>query len=176
GLRFWLTAVLAVAQLCWVPAEVVAQSSGQTPQIPPPVRRTPDAPPWPTDFEMGLEGARIFADYFGVVETDSLLQRVNRIGYQVASQTGHPDYLFTFQILDTPDANAMALPGGFIFITRGILEQGLSDHALAHLFGHELGHVTERHFARSNRVETLLSLVQTAAMVAALVAVPSSPS
>lgn len=175
-MRFWLTAVLAVAQLCWVPAEVVAQSSGQTPQIPPPVRRTPDAPPWPTDFEMGLEGARIFADYFGVVETDSLLQRVNRIGYQVASQTGHPDYLFTFQILDTPDANAMALPGGFIFITRGILEQGLSDHALAHLFGHELGHVTERHFARSNRVETLLSLVQTAAMVAALVAVPSSPS
>ena len=176
GLRFWLTALLAGAQLCWASTDAMAQSSGQAPQVPPPVRRTPDAPAWPTDFEVGLEGARIFADYFGVVETDSLLQRVNRIGYQVASQTGQPDYLFTFQILDTPDANAMALPGGFIFITRGILEQGLSDHALAHLFGHELGHVTERHFARSNRVETLLSLIQTAAMVAALVAVPSSPS
>ena len=177
GLRLLVAVLLALAQTGWVPVGALAQSSSrQVPSTPPPVRRTPDAPPWPTDFEVGLEGARIFTQYFGVVESDSLLRRVNDIGYQVASQTGHTDYLFTFQILDTPDANAMALPGGFLFITRGMLEQGLSDHALAHLFGHELGHVTERHFARSNRVETLLSLIQTAAVVAALVAVPSSSS
>lgn len=141
---------------------------------PPPIRRTRGAPEWPRDFETGLRAARAFATHFGVVETDSLLRRVNDIGYQVASVTGRGDVLFTFHILDVPDPNAFALPGGFVFVTRGILELGLTDEDLAHLLGHECAHVTERHFARADRVGGVLSLLETAAMVAAVFVAPGS--
>lgn len=153
-----------------------AARSQMRPEGPPPVERTPDAPPWPKDFEIGLEAARAFAYYFGLVRTDSLVSRVTEIGYQVASQAGHPEYLFTFNILDMDDPNALALPGGFIFITKGMLDQGLSDQALAHVIGHEIAHVTSRHFARSEKVESLLSLLQTAVTVAAVIATPESNS
>lgn len=152
------------------------QAQNAEPEGPPPIERVPGAPPWPEDFEIGLEAARAFAYYFGIVETDSLLQRVTEIGYRVASQSGSPGYLYTFNILDMDDPNALALPGGFIFLTRGMLAQGLSDAALAHVLGHELAHVTERHFARSEKIQTLLSLLQTAVTVAAVIVTPDSDS
>jgi len=147
---------------------------GQADPGPPPVERVRNAPPWPKDFEVGLEAARAFAYYFGIVESDSVLTHISDIGYQVASQAGHPEYLFTFNVLDVDDPNAMALPGGFIFITQGMLDLDLSDDALAHLIGHEIAHVTEEHFSRAGRVNGLLTLLQTAALVAALVIGPDS--
>ncbi|MBK8231563.1 MAG: M48 family metalloprotease [Candidatus Eisenbacteria bacterium] len=140
------------------------------------IRRTPDAPDWPDDFETGLRAAMMFSAEFGLVETDSVVQRVNDLGYAVASQAGHPEILFTFHVLDVPQPNAFALPGGFLFLTRGILDLGLSDNALAHLMGHELAHVTEGHFARSDRIGTVLSLLQTAAVVATIFTVPQGNS
>ncbi len=178
--EIWRTAFSIALSLFLLAAGVLpemaqAQSSRRT-EGPPPVERKPGAPPWPRDFEIGLEAARAFAFYFGLVDDEEMLQRVTNIAYQVAAQTGHPDYLYTFNILDIDDPNALALPGGFIFITRGMMEQNLSDDALAHLLGHELAHVTERHFARSERLAGLLSLLQTAVLVAAIVAVPQSRS
>ncbi len=143
---------------------------------PGPIRRAKNAPPWPKDFETGLEAARSVAFQYGLVENDSLQKRVNRIGYLVASQTERPDILFTFHIIDMPDPNAFSLPGGFVFITKGMLSLGLSDPILAELIGHELGHVTQGHFAREGRINTALSLIQTAMTLAALIAVPTSSS
>ena len=169
-----LVALLGATSL---PERAHSQTRDQTrDEGPPPIERYPGAPSWPKDFEVGLEAARAFAYYFGIVETDSLLDRVSDIGYRIASQTGQPDYLYTFNILDMDDPNALALPGGFIFITKGMLDQGLSDDALAHVLGHELAHVTGRHFARADKVETLLSLLQTAVTVAAVIATPNSSS
>jgi len=143
---------------------------------PGPIRRVEGAPAWPKDYETGLQAARAFAHHFGLVEEDSLVQRVNRIGYEVASQSGDRNTLFTFHILDVPEPNALALPGGFIFITRGMMHLHLDDAPLAHLLGHEVAHVTERHFARADRLAGALSLLQAAVLVAAVVAVPSSSS
>ncbi len=125
----------------------------------------------PDDFETGLQAANAFADHFGLVEEDSLVTRVNDIAYRVASQTGRDDIAWSFHVLDVDDPNAFALPGGFLFVTRGILDTGISDAALAHLMGHEMAHVTQRHFARADRTSSLLSLLQTAAVVATILAV-----
>ncbi len=141
---------------------------------PGPIRRPPGAPDWPDGFEIGLQAARAYAFHFGLVQDDTLLSRINRLGYAVTSQAGRPDILFTFHILDVPDANAFALPGGFIFLTKGMTDLHLPDEALANLLGHEASHVTGNHFSRAGRVDTALSLLQTAAVIAALVMVPSS--
>jgi predicted Zn-dependent protease len=84
--------------------------------------------------------------------------------------------LFTFQILDMDEPNALALPGGWVFVTKGILDVGLSDAELAHLLGHEISHVTHKDFSRQGRLDGLLSLLQTALMVAISLAGPSSSS
>lgn len=144
--------------------------------IPGPIRRAPDAPAWPDGFEIGLQAAEAYARHFGLVDDDSLLARINRLGYLVTSQASRPDILFTFHILDVPDPNAFALPGGFIFLTRGMTELDLDDAALANLLGHEAAHVTNDHFSRAGRINTALSLLQTAVLVAAVLAVPSSSS
>lgn len=132
--------------------------------------------PLPSDFLLGLEAAQAISRHYGLVETDSLVQRVNDIGYAVALAAGRPDILFSFQILDIDVPNAMALPGGWIFLTKGILNIGLTDAELAHLLGHEITHITNAHFARQGRFSGLLSLLHTAAMVAIVVAGSESQS
>jgi predicted Zn-dependent protease len=124
----------------------------------------------PSDFMLGLEVALAFSKHFGLVEDEDLTRRVNDIGYTVALAAGRPDILFSFQILDVDEPNALALPGGWIFITRGILDVELTDAELAHLLGHEITHVTASHFSRQERLNGLLTLLQTAAVVAVAIA------
>jgi predicted Zn-dependent protease len=130
----------------------------------------------PSDFIIGLEASRMIAASFGLVESDSLLRKVNDIGYRLALGVGRPDILFTFQILDMDEPNAMALPGGWVFVTKGILDTGLSDAEIAHLIGHEVSHVTHKDFSRQGRLDGLLSLLQTALMVVVSLAGSSSSS
>lgn len=152
--RRWLCGFL-IASLSFLPPQSVALADVDIPD----------------DFETGLQAAHAFADHFGLVEEDSLVTRVNDIAYRVASQTGRDDIAWSFHVLDVDDPNAFALPGGFLFVTRGILDTGISDSALAHLMGHEMAHVTQRHFARADRTSSLLSLLQTAAVVATILAI-----
>ncbi len=120
----------------------------------------------PNDFLIGLEASQAIAMHYGIVENDSLVQRVNDIGYRVAMNAGRPDILFTFQVIDTDEPNSMALPGGWIFVNRGILEIGLTDDEVANLLGHEVSHVIHKDFSRQGRLDGLLSLLQTAMVVA----------
>jgi predicted Zn-dependent protease len=77
---------------------------------------------------------------------DSAVQRyVRDIGLQMAAVSERPDLPWTFRVLDDPTVNAFALPGGFIYITRGILTHLTSEAQLAGILGHEIGHVTARH-------------------------------
>jgi predicted Zn-dependent protease len=120
----------------------------------------------PNDFLLGLEASQAIAMHYGLAENDSLTRRVNDIGYRVAMNAGRPDLLFTFQVLDTDEPNSMALPGGWIFVNRGILDIGLTDDEVANLLGHEVSHVIHKDFSRQGRLDGLLSLLQTAVVVA----------
>ena len=71
-------------------------------------------------------------------------KRVNFTGRWVASQTKRPDLPWTFGVIDTPEINAFAAPGGYVLVTRGLYELVSSDSELAAVLGHEISHCVER--------------------------------
>jgi len=71
-------------------------------------------------------------------------RRVNLVGRWVASQTSRPDLPWTFGVIDTPEVNAFAAPGGFILITRGLYELLSTDSELAAALAHEISHCVQR--------------------------------
>jgi predicted Zn-dependent protease len=90
---------------------------------------------------------QVLAEY-GVVADKALQDYVNNIGQKLAKQSHRSNLQWTFTVLDSPEINAFALPGGFIYVTRGIMSY-LNDEAdLAGVIGHEIGHVTARHGAQ----------------------------
>jgi hypothetical protein len=74
----------------------------------------------------------------------SAQQRVNRIGRWLASQTSRPELPWTFGVVDTPEVNAFAAPGGYILMTRGLYELLSSDAEVAAALGHEISHCVQR--------------------------------
>lgn len=105
---------------------------------------------------------------YGAYQDAEELERVNRIGYELAQQTDFTKYPFTFTLIDMPIPNAFALPAGQIFITRGMLDLGLSDQMLAALLGHEIAHVTQEHFLRMKKRATWLNALSTLIMAGAV--------
>ena len=73
---------------------------------------------------------------------------VDRVGQRVAAKSHRSNLKYTFTLLDSSDVNAFALPGGYIYITRGLLAYLNSEAELAAVLGHEIGHVTARHSVR----------------------------
>jgi predicted Zn-dependent protease len=89
----------------------------------------------------------VLAEY-GVVADTQLQSYVNGVGQKLAKHSHRSNLVWTFTVLDSPEINAFALPGGFVYITRGIMAH-LNDEAdLAGVLGHEIGHVTARHGAQ----------------------------
>ncbi len=85
---------------------------------------------------------------YGLYDAPPLQEYVQKVGERVAANSHRRNLIFRFTVLDTDDINAFALPGGYIYITRGLLAY-LSDEAeLAAVLGHEIGHVTARHAVR----------------------------
>jgi len=71
-------------------------------------------------------------------------QRVNLLGRWMASQTTRPDLPWTFGVIDSPEINAFAAPGGYVLVTRGMYELLASDAEVAGVLGHEISHVVQR--------------------------------
>lgn len=81
----------------------------------------------------------------GTYDDPDLQAYVDKIGQRMASVSERPDLPWQFGIVDDTAVNAFALPGGFIFMTRGILAHFNSEAEMASVLGHEIGHVTARH-------------------------------
>lgn len=104
----------------------------------------------------------------GKVKSAELQGYVTTIGRQLAAQTeaDNPSFPWEFTLLDTKDINAFALPGGKVFIARGLAERMTNEAQLAAVLGHEIGHVTARHTAERIGQSTLFSMgTQVAATV-----------
>lgn len=81
---------------------------------------------------------------------DPALQRyVNVLGRWLTLQTDRPDLPWTFGVLDDPGFNAFAAPGGFVFVTRGLVARMRSEAELAGVLAHEIGHVLKKHHLRA---------------------------
>lgn len=103
------------------------------------------------EIALGLQAAPEMAGQFGGLDADSRAQRlVDDVGHRIlnASAAGQSGYSFEFHLLaDSETINAFALPGGQIFITRGLLSRLQTEGQLAGVLGHEIGHVVARHGA-----------------------------
>ncbi len=85
----------------------------------------------------------------GVAYRDKKVQAyVNRIGQRLAQASDRPDLVYTFTVVDNHAINAFALPGGYIYINRGLMIYMDSEAELAAVLAHEIGHVTARHAVR----------------------------
>src|SRR5712692_9176039 len=81
----------------------------------------------------------------GVYDDRALQEYVSGIGLRLAQQSERPNLPWHFTIVDAPAVNAFALPGGYMYITRGIMAFLDDEAQLACVLGHEIGHVTARH-------------------------------
>ncbi|HEU4523250.1 MAG TPA: M48 family metallopeptidase, partial [Thermoanaerobaculia bacterium] len=124
------------------------------------------------ELQMGREAHQQVVQQFGVYDEKPELNRmVETIGRRLAANSDRPDLPWTFTLLDTPMVNAMALPGGYIYITRGMMERMNSEDELAGVLGHEIAHVTARHAAqRISRAQ----LAQFGMLLGAVVAGPQA--
>lgn len=82
---------------------------------------------------------------FGRIEDEALQSYFSEIGQEMAAISHRPDLPWTFTVVDDPLVNAFALPGGYIYFTRGILAYMNNEAEMAGVLGHEIGHVTARH-------------------------------
>jgi predicted Zn-dependent protease len=97
------------------------------------------------EIEMGRQGAAEVRAAIGLYPNATLQGYVNRIGHALAARTERPGLPWEFQVVDDASINAFALPGGFIFVTRGLLAHMTTEAELASVLGHESGHVAARH-------------------------------
>jgi len=87
-------------------------------------------------------------DNIGIYDDPELDAYVRGVGEQLLRESGITEPTFTFTLLDSPDINAFAMPGGFIYVNRGLLAYLDTEAELAGVLAHEIGHITERHHAR----------------------------
>lgn len=97
------------------------------------------------EIQIGRQVAEGAAQQLGLVEDQALQAYVQRLGLQLAQASERPDLPWAFRVADDPTPNAFAAPGGFIFITRGMLALMRNEAELVSVLGHEIGHVTARH-------------------------------
>ncbi|MDT8369590.1 MAG: M48 family metallopeptidase, partial [Longimicrobiales bacterium] len=117
------------------------------------------------EIEMGRESDPQVVAQFGIYPDSSVQEYVRDLGMRLAATSERPDLPWTFRVLDDPAINAFALPGGFIYVTRGILGHLENEAQLAGVLGHEIGHVTARHSVSQMSRAQLTGGLFTAAMV-----------
>jgi len=83
----------------------------------------------------------------GLYPDPALQSYIQTLGKRLAATSERPNLPWTFRVVDDPAVNAFAVPGGFVYVTRGILAHMNNEAQLATVVGHEIGHVPARHTA-----------------------------
>jgi len=97
--------------------------------------------------------------YGGLYRDRRTMRYVNLVGRALAQVSNRADIDYYFAVLNTMEPNAFSAPGGYIFITRGILAMSGSEAELAGVLGHEIAHVTEKHILKTLRRSRLLASI-----------------
>ena len=135
----WMPVVLALSFLTGCGTNVVNPVTGQ-------VERS--AMDERAELAEGKKAHEQVKEEYGIYNNPRLQAYVNEVGQKLAAQSHRANIPWTFTLLDSPEINAFALPGGYVYVTRGILAYMESEADMAGVIGHEIGHVTARHGAQ----------------------------
>src|SRR6185436_20624485 len=108
-------------------------------------------PPPQRDLEQGAEVAKQVEQQIGLYSLPKADAYLGELGARLVASANDPRWKFAFHIVDQPEPNAFAIPGGGIYLSRGLLALVNREDELAGVLGHEIAHVTERHSARQQR-------------------------
>ena len=113
------------------------------------------------EIAMGQQSDPEIVAFFGIYQDERLQQFIDQKGKAMAAISHRPDLPFEFKVVDSPVVNAFAVPGGFVYFTRGIMAHFNNEAEFAGVLGHEIGHITARHSAKqySNAMLGQLGLV-----------------
>ena len=113
------------------------------------------------EIKMGRQTAQQLEAQYGLVADASLQARVDRIGQRLAAVCGRNEITYSFKVLNSNEVNALACPGGFVYVFKGLVDYMPSDTELAGVIGHEVGHVAEKHtvHAIEKQMWTSLALI-----------------
>jgi predicted Zn-dependent protease len=110
------------------------------------------------EIALGQQANRQVLSQYAIYDDIELQNYVQHVGRKVAERSHRSNLDYRFTVLDSPEVNAFALPGGYIFITRGLMAYLNSEAELAAVLGHEVGHVTARHAVRQHSATQLTGL------------------
>jgi predicted Zn-dependent protease len=114
---------------------------------------------------MGRQYNQQIEQQIGLYPDPELQRYVDRLGKSLAARSERPNLPWTFAVVDDASINAFALPGGFIYVTRGLMSHVSSEAELAGVLGHEIGHVTGRHQVNQLSKQQLTQLGLTLGMI-----------
>lgn len=97
------------------------------------------------EIAMGADGAESVSQSIGLVDDEAVQKYVQGLGMNLAGDSERPHLPWSFSVLDDPTPNAFAFPGGYVFVTRGLMGLMRNEAELVSVLGHEIGHVTARH-------------------------------
>ena len=97
------------------------------------------------EIELGREAAAMMERDLRLLEDTAVSDYLDRLGQTLVSRSGRANLPYSFKIVDAPEINAFALPGGFIYVHRGLIEAADNESELAGVLGHEIAHVVARH-------------------------------
>jgi len=128
---------LALCALSWPPSVAADQTSDEV--------------------KLGAEIAKEIESHYRVVTDPAIVARLNRVAAALVPVVDRQDITYHFRIIDVPGVNAMGVPGGWVYITRGMMRFVRSDDELAAVTAHELTHVAHRHYyLQQNRQNAML--------------------
>ncbi len=118
--------------------------------------------------ELGSKILDVIKEHMSLVEDGEVLTYVQSIGRRIVSNLGPTPYQYQFFIVNEAVPNAFAIPGGYIFIYRGLIESMQSEGELAGIISHELAHIQARHIHRRMEAGKILNIASIAGMLAGI--------
>src|SRR4051812_12561026 len=100
------------------------------------------------ELAMGKQSDPEIKSFFGVYDDPKLQAFINEKGKQMGAISHRPNVEYQFKIVDSPVVNAFAVPGGYVYFTRGIMAHFNNEAEFAGVLGHEIGHIAARHSAK----------------------------
>jgi predicted Zn-dependent protease len=110
------------------------------------------------ELALGKQSDPEIVSFYGLYEDEKMQAFINEKGKEMGKISHRPELNYQFRVLDSPVVNAFAVPGGYIYFTRGIMAHFNNEAEFAGVLGHEIGHVTARHSAKQYTTQTALQL------------------